>query len=633
LNVKIDKKLVVDKAQYYLGYYIGYFLILFIVLLIIDKSKFGKKYIDKLLKSAYDSNIYNPDTCKSFENFTTRERDALILKDLFKKDQCLIHTLEEERIKNELDEKSLHKRNEKHDINDNSIQDEKNAENSIEYSDKRKTRGGDVKNKFSSAFYQYILQRRAYIGCEPLIYENGYIKNMICFIWCFPKGAYEDFLIYLANNHLLLSCIYAAKGGPLSRSGRRLVYMMQYSLSFFIKIVSFGVLQYFNIPEYVSPAFSILIITPLSISFGTFIKLLYTCSCLVNNNQFRVEHPRMHRWVKSIGRLVTIPFVLLVFGLLVLASTFSCQSSRYDIILSFFLQVQLLSSILEVIYAILIFTPDYYYNLSIITPLFSKTLVLIGSLYAERLIKFVSKPGSIKNINERQLFINSESYFGGFIRSETLCSRAYALKKGWITKIDEENYRSTIEMSDFLENSPFYDDSDDTIEYTTSRTSSFTSMNPMIQSSRIKSVSQISSIVPPRPPPPPPPPSLINSKFVETENDANQLYQSYLKEVSHIDRHSLSFEEWKLNRKNFKENTRRSFIAAYNNIADHIEGRTNDRLREQFFQRTNPLIHRPSSGITTVNDNIDLSDDNTDTQSTVKKMIKRFSVVPNNTDV
>ncbi len=93
---------------------------------------------------------------------------------------------------------------------------------------------------------------------------------MICFIWCFPKGAYEDFLIYLANNHLLLSCIYAAKGGPLSRSGRRLVYMMQYSLAFFIKIVSFGVLQYFNIPEYVSPAFSILIITPLSISFGTF---------------------------------------------------------------------------------------------------------------------------------------------------------------------------------------------------------------------------------------------------------------------------------------------------------------------------------------------------------------------------
>ncbi len=156
---------------------------------------------------------------------------------------------------------------------------------------------------------------------------------------------------------------------------------------------------------------------------------MYTCSCLVNNNQFRVEHPRMHRWVKSIGKLVTIPFVLLVFGLLVLASTFSCQSSRYDIILSFFLQVQILSSILEVIYAILIFTPDYYYNLSIITPFFSKTLVLIGSLYAERLIKFVSKPGSMKNINERQLFINSKSYFGGFIRSETLCSRAYALKK------------------------------------------------------------------------------------------------------------------------------------------------------------------------------------------------------------
>jgi hypothetical protein len=112
-------------------------------------------------------------------------------------------------------------------------------------------------------------------------------------------------------------------------------------------------------------------------------------------------------------------------------------------------------------------------------------------------------------------------------------------------------------------------------------------------------------------------------------NDKNELNKNLIdsNKLNSIDKGEEN-KILELHEENFKENTRRSFIAAYNNIADHIEGRTNDRLREQFFQRTNPLIHRPSSGITTVNDNIDLSDDNTDTQSTVKKMIKRFSVVP-----
>ncbi len=637
LSTTIDEKLVVEKSKFYLGYYIGYFFILFTILLIIDKTKCGKGYFDKLLKSAHDSNVYNPGKGNNYDNFTASEKNAIILTDLFRKDQSIIHTLEEERIKNELDEQSLYRRNEAHEVNYNDGDNENKTENCHNMSQKLVNPPNDIKIKFSAAFYEYILQRRTYIGCGPIIYEDGYVKNFICFTWCFPKGAYEDFVIFLANNHPLLSCIYAAKGGPLSRSGRRLVYMMQYSLAFFIKIVSFGVMQYFNIPEYVSPAFSIFVITPLSVSFGTFIKLLYTCSCLVHNNKFRVDHPKMHRWIKSIGRLITIPFVLLVVGLLVLASTFSCQSSRYDVILSFFLQVQVVSSILEVIYAVLAFTPDYYYNLSIVTPIFSKTLVLIGSLYVERLIKFVSKPGSIRNINERQLFINTRTYFGGIVRSETLCSRAYALKKGWITETQtqtesgEENHKSTIEMSEFFENSSFYGSDRDRLEYTTNRNSSFTSSNPMIQLNKMKSISSISMSSQSPPPPPPPPPPLVKSVVLSSDNDVDHLYQSYLKDVSLNERNSLSFEEWKLNRKKFKENTRRSFIAAYNNIADHIEGRTNERLRDQFFQRTNPLIRQQSAGITTVDTSIEVNDDK-NTPSTVKKMIKRFSVVPSNID-
>ena len=602
LSTRIDTKLVVEKSKFYLGYYIGYFFILFTVLLIIDKSKCGKGYFDKLLKSAHDSNVYNPGTENYFDNFTVREKDALILTDLFKKDQSIIHVLEEECITNELDKQSLCKHNKVHQVYHNDVENEKFTENSRTFSHKLVTPTDDIKIKFSAAFYEYILQRRTYIGCEPIIYENGYVKSFICCSWCLPAGAYEDFLIYVANNHPLLSCIYAAKGGPLSRSGRRLVYTMQYSLAFFIKILSFGIFQYFDIPEYVSPVFSILVITPLSVSFGTFIKLLYTCSCLVSNNQFRIDHPKMYRRLKLIGRMIAIPFILLVLGLLVLASTFSCQSSRYDVILSFFLQVQVISSVLEVVYAVLVFTPDYYFNLSIVTPIFSKTLVLIGSLYVERLVKFMQKPVSSSSISENRLFINTRTYFGGIFRSETLCSRAYALKKGWITEIQadsvDENHQPTIEIVECME-------------------------NPMLQLNRMKSISSITISSPPPPPPPlvkdnlrnqlginnvPTDTMTVKSEKLSSEDDINSLYQSYLKEVSLNELNQLSFDEWKLSRKKFKENTRLSFIGAYNRIADHLESRTNIRLREQFFQRTNPLIHRQSNMITTV-DTSEASDD------------------------
>jgi hypothetical protein len=89
-------------------------------------------------------------------------------------------------------------------------------------------------------------------------------------------------------------------------------------------------------------------------------------------------------------------------------------------------------------------------------------------------------------------------------------------------------------------------------------------------------------------------------------------------ETSLVERRSLSFEDWwKLHRKKFKENTRRSFVAAYNNIADLIEGRTNERLRDLHFQS----YHNNHSDVEPANN------EQITSESNVKKMIKRFSVV------
>ena len=618
LTTSIDKKLVAEKARYYLAIYIGYFFFVFLILLMIDKSKFGKNDIDRLLASAHSSAMYVPlDDSINLANFTSREKDSAILRDLQKKDKILVQMIEDERVRQQLNDVSICKHSALHVVDEGAEQ--KNGVEMSTMTDDKKVKSKE--NKLSATFYAYILQRRAYIGCEPLLYASGYVRSMICFTWYFPKGAYEDFILYISNNHPVLACIYAAKGGPLSRSGRRLVYTMQYSLAFFIKIMAYGVFQYMNFSMFLLPVFSILCITPLSVSFGILIRNLYTCSFLVDNHNFRVENPKLYRWVKWIGRLVALQFVVGVVGLLLLASTFSCEKSRFDTIFSFFLQVQVVSFILEMVYAVLIFTPDYYYNLSITTPFFSKSLVLIGSLYAERLIKNTSRTGSVLNLNDRSLIINTRVYFGGLVRSETLCSRAYALKKGWITEnVISNDLQATIEMNDVADNFNFGDNDavfldDSEFEHTTDRSSVFTTSNPLLDPSYIKSKSLKATDTLP-PPRPLPPVTVMIPNNVET--NTNQLYEAYMNEVSQKERSTLSFEEWKMNRKRFKENTRQSFIAAYNNIADLIEGRTNEALRDKHIQE----YHKTECCVEGTSSPSDTGESN------VKNMIRRFSVLP-----
>jgi hypothetical protein len=198
------------------------------------------------------------------------------------------------------------------------------------------------------------------------------------------------------------------------------------------------------------------------------------------------------------------------------------------------------------------------------------------------------------------------------------------MKRGWITteQVDVKDRESTIvlEMSEISDNSLFQScnqvvtDNDSALEYTTSRISTFATENPLQSYMKSKSL-KVNSM-------PTQAPHVSTSLVVRTSDDsrtANQLYRSYLKEVSLVERSSLSFEDWKLNRKKFKENTRHSFIAAYNNIADLIEGRTNERLRDLHFNRYRDNQHSNVEG-----ENIQ----DGSSESNVKTMIRRFSALP-----
>ena len=119
LTTSIDKELVAEKAQYYLGLYIGYFFCVFLILLIMDKSKFGKKNIDRLLTSAHSSAVYVPlDTSITLAHFSSREKDSAILRDLQKKDKILMQIIEDERVKEQLDDAEMCKRNALHEVDE-----------------------------------------------------------------------------------------------------------------------------------------------------------------------------------------------------------------------------------------------------------------------------------------------------------------------------------------------------------------------------------------------------------------------------------------------------------------------------------------------------------------------------------
>ena len=375
-ELNTSSSVLASKLKYYLASFIAYFILLYLLLWLLDKSKLGKNTSDALHTSAFNSKMYLNTASKERRDFI----EALSVKNKLVKlsrQDTYIASKSDQIANRGKDDQGLS-------TQENSLDIESEESSSAQYNrsdDPSIDRGNEV--IFTDAFYHYILQKRCLIGCNGVLYPKGFKLNLLIASLDLPVGMFEDFLIHLYNNHSLFSCIFSVKGSPISRNACRIVYIVQNCIAFFIFSFTNMVYEYVGLSNNFSILSDLLITSPLSLFFGSIAIGLYTCP-VVNNLEF--EQSRLSRYKKSIitlGRFMIIPFLGLIFGLLLLSALCTNRSNISFVIFSFIWQVQLQSFVLELIYAALLFKSTFYYQIKMV----GVPLIEVGCLFAERVVK------------------------------------------------------------------------------------------------------------------------------------------------------------------------------------------------------------------------------------------------------
>ncbi len=143
---------------------------------------------------------------------------------------------------------------------------------------------------------------------------------------------------------------------PISTTGRRVIYIAQYSVAFSLTQICDSVLYFTGVPDVlgVSLLVGLLVINPIALSFGMLIQSLWLCQC-IESLHFKNENPVIHRLLQAMGKVIIVPFMLLILSSLVVAAIFSQGNQFVFILLGFFCKVQLTGFLLEILLAILAF--------------------------------------------------------------------------------------------------------------------------------------------------------------------------------------------------------------------------------------------------------------------------------------
>lgn len=408
-----------SKLKYYLASFIAYFIFLYILLWLIDRSNYGKGIADALHSSAFNSKMYRTIGDSARNNFVNELTVKNKLVKLFHKDQYISSQSD---VTNSKREQSTHLKT--GGLSSQEIMDDIQVNFDGKTSDYESGDNNDsVAPLYTDAFYHYLLQKRCLLGCEGLLYPDGYSFNLLFTSLRLPVGVYEDFIVHLCNNHSLFSCIYRVKGSPISRNACRIVYIVQNCIAFFIFSFTNMIFDYVGLDSNISVLSDLLITSPLSLFFGSVALGLYTCP-IVNSIEFEKSvFTSCKGYIVALGRFMILPLVALMFGLLLLSALCTRRSNIIIIILSFIWQAQLQAFILEFIYAILLFKSSYYYQLKVA----GIPLIEIGSLFAERVSKSI----------QQEYYMYYTRYFQGlFVRDYITSIRVAKIKE-----VSIENHR------------------------------------------------------------------------------------------------------------------------------------------------------------------------------------------------
>lgn len=290
----------------------------------------------------------------------------------------------------------------------------------------------DTPRKFDDSFYNFISAGGHYSGCGATVWPEGYTIPWVNYT--LHKGLMEDLLLYLFNNHSVLSCICAMKKSTFSRNKRRIAFTMEHSLAFFL--VSFNTsLITVGMSKQMAVIINLFVISPTCSLYNSLFHDLLTCPC-IQNSEYRKRNPNQTLILEYLGLTIAFPLMLGGLALLVLAALFTVAKNRGGILVTYVVQVQVYGAIMQLLKAVMNYiTPDYHLAVHIgsdalntilttIHPYLDGygciTLVETGGWYIEKVDK--------DNLKEGKDFLNfSRHYMFGLIQYEFICSKDYAI--------------------------------------------------------------------------------------------------------------------------------------------------------------------------------------------------------------
>ena len=372
------------KIKFYLVSFVLYFASISFLLYVFKRSNYGRRTVELLHLSSYNAQYYKK--CSRNVTPTESERQITDFNNIFNCNKVLCSVLkEEEQIVNRIS----------------------SCEDAAAVSSEK----DDTTLAYTSCktYVCYMEQRRYLLGCAPILYPAGYKLDLYFFRLELSPGYVENLMLYLCNSHQFFNMLYYIDyTRRFGSRGRILVYVVRESVVLVLTQLLSTLAQYYSIDyyAYINIFVKIFIIIPISTIVGLSLLYMYAAPC-VETDMSKV----LKRVIILSSRFFIVPFIILMSGALVVACLFTTGNQVPLTLLSFFLTVQLLSIVLQIIKACLGSYDKYFSRLSLMgVMIYSIGDVVIEKIVAENLVLGVD------------YFCHQRRYLGGVIRSTTIWS-------------------------------------------------------------------------------------------------------------------------------------------------------------------------------------------------------------------
>ena len=351
------------KLKSYLVYYVSFFVLLLVLLLFVDLSGAGGKTRQVLLLSALHARLYVVAAAPADRALESGAVDAIVR---------IVRDNESMRL--QAGEKSVCL---------------KKAFGSVGGSDGAREALARQTDDDYKLLLEYLLLKRCLLGCGDVLYEGGLVLPLLGAR--LPPGLAEDFLLYVCNNHSILSCCFAASGSRYSKTLRKLSITVQHSVSFFLSNMLVVVLTAAGVgSEYsqatedpgnnllVNSAVDVFLCAPVSL------VLALLCDWLYKVRVFK-GGAGSAGWNKAVSRGLSVLLLLLSLSSLVVVAMLTTGSNALGNISQYLYSVLLVTMVLDLVYAVMAFETRYYYSVTLLDGLLNP--VLIGQYYLETLAR------------------------------------------------------------------------------------------------------------------------------------------------------------------------------------------------------------------------------------------------------